>query len=131
MESKVPFLLAGILAFGSLLVYLRGAVLTRLAAPGPLTRADFNLGRPRAPAANTLFAIGLVAATTPASTVVLFFPTAVGDFGPVLLLCPILFCGGNFMFLSLYERARERGYLYTDYDDELVGGLVPSFFTPP
>src|SRR5215469_16409152 len=119
-----PYLLALLLAAGSLVLYLAGAVVSRftLTESGKTVRS-FNLGIPRTKSPEQLFAISLVAAQTTLSTVFVLFWTTASQLGFHLLFCPFAFALGITIMFYVFKRAQDHGYL----NDSLASGLIPYF----
>ncbi len=128
LTTSLSFWLALILAVGTLMFYLSGALWVRLSCdPDSNPLYAFNLASPSYGDREELFAVALVAAGTSLSTVFLFFLTAGDKYGWWIALCPFLFAIGNYFMFRVYRRVHELGYFDEDTELEEVGvaGLIP------
>ena len=120
--NRIPYLLAILLAGGSLLGYLMGALVSRFSLDRVgRTSRSFNLGIPSTQDPEDLFAVSLAAAQTTFSTVFIVFLTDARTMGLHFLYCPIAFGFGNWLMLKVYNSVDQRGYV----DSSSVSGLVP------
>ena len=120
--ETIPCLVALGLSFGSLLIYLAGALVSRFTSDENLrSRKWFNLAIPSGQNREELFAISIVSAQTTLSTVFIFFLTSAGNLGPHLLFCPATFALGLYLMFFVYKRVAALGHL----DQSVASGVIP------
>ena len=120
----VPMFAALALGIGSLGFYLVGAIISRISGrhdKGSVRR--FSLALPPNSDYVTLFAISLVSAQTPLSTVFVFFLVSGGTWGARLFLCPVFFTVGCWLLLHVYQNIAANGYFTDDHGG--LGGMLP------
>src|ERR1051326_380047 len=123
-NAPLPSLAALVLGIGSLIFYLASAFASRLSDDNENRKVRaFNLGLPTIGNYSSLFAISLVSAQTPLSTVFVWFLISGHDYGVRLLLCPVFFAGGSLLMLHVYKALEHQGYF--DDDEGGLNGMLP------